>query len=350
MKKIRIGDRLLGEDEPTFIVAEIGVNHNGNLRVAKKLIDAAKESDAEAVKFQAYRTERIVTKYAEKARYQKEATDPRKSQYNMLKKLELKAEDIRELHRYAKKRNIIFLSSAFDKESVDLLDSLDVPAFKVASGEITNFPLLRHIAEKKRPIILSTGLSMLDEIQEALNVIREKGVEDVILLHCVTSYPAKAEEVNLKVMNLLRRSFGFPVGLSDHTLGIAVPVAATVLGAVLIEKHFTLDRNLPGPDHHASLEPIEFEQMVTAIREVERALGNGVKKLTATEEEIKKVARRSIVAKVRIPKGTIIREDMLDYKRPGTGLEPKDSNKIVGKKAKKDIEVDELITFEKILW
>jgi len=350
VKKIRIGDRLLGEDEPTFIVAEIGVNHNGNLRVAKKLIDAAKESDAEAVKFQAYRTERIVTKYAEKARYQKEATDPRKSQYNMLKKLELKAEDIRELHRYAKKRNIIFLSSAFDKESVDLLDSLDVPAFKVASGEITNFPLLRHIAEKKRPIILSTGLSMLDEIQEALNVIREKGVEDVILLHCVTSYPAKAEEVNLKVMNLLRRSFGFPVGLSDHTLGIAVPVAATVLGAVLIEKHFTLDRNLPGPDHHASLEPIEFEQMVTAIREVERALGNGVKKLTATEEEIKKVARRSIVAKVRIPKGTIIREDMLDYKRPGTGLEPKDSNKIVGKKAKKDIEVDELITFEKILW
>ncbi len=349
MKKIRIDDRLLGVGEPTFIVAEIGVNHNGNVHMAKRLIDAAKDAGADSVKFQSFKTERIVTKYAEKARYQKETTDPKKSQYSMLKQLELGNAEMKELHRYAKKRNIIFLSSAFDEESVDLLDSLDVPAFKVASGEITNLPLLRYMAEKKRPMILSTGLSTLDEIEEALKVITKEGVEDIILLHCVTSYPAKEEEANLKVMDLLRRQFGFPVGFSDHTLGITVPIAAAALGAVLIEKHFTLDKTLLGPDHRASLEPTEFKEMVKDIRDVERALGDGVKRLTANEEEIKKAARRSIVAKIRIRKGTIIRENMVDFKRPGTGLEPKNLCRIVGRRTKKDIEPDELITFEKLL-
>jgi N-acetylneuraminate synthase/N,N'-diacetyllegionaminate synthase len=350
VKKIRVGDRLLGEGEPTFIVAEIGVNHNGSLRMAKKLIDVAKNVGADAVKFQAFKAERIVTKYAEKASYQKETTDPQKSQYDMLKKLELEDEEIKELHTCANKRNIIFLSSAFDDESVDLLDSLDVPAFKVASGEVTNFPLLRHMAEKKRPIILSTGLSSLDEIKEALEVFEEKGLEDIVLLHCVTSYPAKAEEANLKVMDLLKRKFGFPVGFSDHTLGIAVPMAAVALGAVLIEKHFTMDKKLPGPDHRVSLEPDEFKQMVMGIKDVEQALGDGVKQLTLQEQEIRKAARRSIVAKIRIRKGTVIREDMLDFKRPGIGLEPKNLRKVIGKEAKKDIEADELITFEKLLW
>jgi N-acetylneuraminate synthase/N,N'-diacetyllegionaminate synthase len=349
VKKIRIDGRLLGVGEPTFIVAEIGVNHNGSVHMARKLIDAAKDAGADSVKFQSFKTERIVTKYAEKAVYQKETTDPKKSQYSMLKRLELGNAEMEELHRYAKKRNIIFLSSAFDEESVDLLDSLDVPAFKVASGEITNLPLLRYMAEKKRPMILSTGLSTLDEIEEALAVITEEGVEDIILLHCVTSYPAKEEEANLKVMDLLRRQFGFPVGFSDHTLGITVPIAAAALGAVLIEKHFTLDRTLPGPDHRASLEPTEFKEMVKDIRGVERALGDGVKRLTANEEEIKKAARRSIVAKIRIRKGIIIRENMVDFKRPGTGLEPKNLCRIVGRRTKKDIEPDELITFEKLL-
>jgi N-acetylneuraminate synthase/N,N'-diacetyllegionaminate synthase len=349
VKKIRIDGRLLGVGEPTFIVAEIGVNHNGSVHMARKLIDAAKDAGADSVKFQSFKTERIVTKYAEKAVYQKETTDPKKSQYSMLKKLELGDAEIKELHRYAQKRNILFLSSAFDEESVDLLDSLDVPAFKVASGELTNLPLLRHMANKKRPMILSTGLSTLDEIEEALAVITEEGVEEIILLHCVTSYPAKEEEANLKVMDLLRRQFGFPVGFSDHTLSITVPIAAAALGAVLIEKHFTLDKTLLGPDHRASLEPTEFKEMVKGIRDVEKALGDGMKRLTANEEEIKKAARRSIVAKTRIPKGTIIRENMVDFKRPGTGLEPKNLCKIVGKRTKKDIEPDELITFEKLL-
>jgi N,N'-diacetyllegionaminate synthase len=267
----------------------------------------------------------------------------------MLKKLELKDADFVELHRYAKKRNIIFLSSAFDEQSVDLLAGLGVSAFKVPSGETTNFPLLRHIAEKKKPIILSTGLSTLDEIGDAIRVMEEKGVEDIVLLHCVTSYPAKAEDVNLRVMDFLKRSFGCPVGFSDHTLGISIPIAATALGAVLIEKHFTLDKKMSGPDHRASLEPDEFKQMVTAIRDVEKAMGDGIRRLTEGEEQIKKAARRSVVARVKIRKGTVIRENMLGFKRPGTGLEPKDLSKILGKKAKKDILADELITLEKLL-
>ena len=350
LKKIRIGDRLIGEGEPTFIVAEIGVNHNGSVKMAKKLIDAAKEVGADAAKFQAFKTDRIVTKYAEKAAYQKETTDPKKSQYNMLKRLELSDAEIKELYGYSRKRNIMFLSSAFDEESVDLLDRLNVPAFKVASGEVTDLPLLRHMATKKRPVILSTGLSTLEEIAEALEIFKAENIEDIVLLHCITSYPARAEEANLKAMDTLRKQFGFPVGFSDHTLGTAVPIAATALGAAFIEKHFTLDNKLSGPDHRASLEPNEFRQMVLDIKNVERALGNGVKKPTAEEEEIKKAARRSIVAKVRIRRGTIIRESMLDFKRPGSGLEPKNLHKVVGKKANKDIETDELITFDKLEW
>jgi len=349
MKKIEIGNKLVGDEQPIFIVAEIGVNHNGDIRLAKKLIDAAKDAGADAVKFQAFKTEKVVTKYAEKAKYQKETTGLSESQYDMIRRLELKDEEIRELYNYAKKNNIIFLSSAFDKESVDLLDNLGVPAFKVASGEITNFPLLRYIAEKKKPIILSTGMSTIGEIEEALEVIREKGVENIVLLHCVTSYPAKIEDVNLRVIEALRCRFKLPVGFSDHTLGITIPIAVAALGAVLVEKHFTLDRTLPGPDHRASLEPDELKDMVRAVRDVEKALGDRVKKPTKDEERIKKVVRRSIVAKMGIPKGTVITEDMLDFKRPGVGIEPKYLNEIIGKKAKKDIKPDGLITFDKLV-
>ena len=349
MKKIKLGDRHIGEDEPCFIIAEAGVNHNGDVRLAKKLIDVSKDAGADAVKFQAFKTEKVVTKYAGKAKYQKEITALSESQYNMIRKLELKDEEFKELFNYAEKNNIIFLSSAFDKDSVDLLDDLGVPAFKVASGEITDFPLLKYIAEKKKPIVLSTGMSTLDEIEDALEVIREKGVEDVVLLHCVTSYPAKIDDAKLRVMGTLRHRFNLPVGFSDHTLGITIPIAAAALGAVLIEKHFTLDRSLPGPDHKASLEPDQLKDMIKAIRDVEKALGDGIKKPTEDEERIKKVVRRSIVAKVRIPKGTIITEDMLDLKRPGVGIEPKYLNDVIGKRTKKDIKPDELITFEKLV-
>ena len=334
--KIRIEDKLIGEEEPCFIIAEAGVNHNGSVELAKKLIDAAKDAGADAVKFQTFKTENVVVKDAQKAEYQKETTGEG-SQYEMIKKLELTEEDFRELADYAEKKDIMFLSSPFDKESVDLLHELDVPAFKVGSGEITNLPLLRYIAKKEKPIILSTGMSTLGEIEEALDVIRSEGVEDIILLHCVSNYPARIEDVNLRAMGTLKQAFKLPVGFSDHTLGITAPIAAVALGACVIEKHFTLDRNLPGPDHKASLEADELKEMVKAIREVEKALGDGIKRPTKEEEEIKKVARRSIVAKVDISKGAIITEDMLDVKRPGTGIEPKYLKFIIGRKTKEDI-------------
>ena len=345
--KIRIEDKLIGEEEPCFIIAEAGVNHNGSVELAKKLIDAAKDAGADAVKFQTFKTENVVVKDAQKAEYQKETTGEG-SQYEMIKKLELAEEDFRELADYAKEKDIMFLSSPFDKESVDLLHELDVPAFKVGSGEITNLPLLRYIAKKGKPIILSTGMSTLGEIEEALDVIRSEGVEDIILLHCVSNYPARIEDVNLRAMGTLKQAFKLPVGFSDHTLGITAPIAAVALGACVIEKHFTLDRNLPGPDHKASLEPDELKEMVKDIREVEKALGNGIKKPTKEEEEVKKVARKSIVAKVDISKGAIITEEMLDVKRPGTGIEPKYLKFIIGRKTKEDIKKDDVIRFEMI--
>jgi len=338
---------LVGDGEPVFVVAEAGVNHNGSISLGKKLVDAAKKAEADAVKFQTFKTEKVVTKYAKKADYQKLA-GPDESQYEMLKKLELKHEEFAELSNYAKKKDIIFLSSAFDKESVDLLDNLGVPAFKVASGEIVNFPLLRHIARKKKPIILSTGMSAIEEIGDALEVIGKEGAKEIILLHCVTSYPARIEDANLKTIQTLRKRFKLPVGFSDHTLGITVPVAAAALGAVLIEKHFTLDKKLPGPDHKASLEPDELKEMIAAIKDAKKALGTGIRRLTKEEKKIKNLVRRSVVAKANIPKGTIITEDMLDTKRPGSGIDPRHMNLIIGKRAKKNIAADELITFEKL--
>ena len=333
-------------ENATFIIAEAGVNHNGDINLAKKLIEAAKDAGVDAVKFQTFKAENAVTKNVEKAEYQKETTGTEESQYDMLKKLELTEYDFKELADYAKDKDILFISSPFDKESVDLLDEIGVPVYKVASGEITNFPLLKYIAEKGKPIILSTGMATLGEIEDALRVIKEMGVDDVVLLHCVTSYPAKMEDVNLRVLETLRHAFKLPVGFSDHTLGTTVPIAAISLGAVVIEKHFTLDKNLPGPDHKASLEPDELEEMVVAIRDVEKALGDGIKRPTKEEEEIKKVVRRSVVAKIDIPKGTTIAEDMLDVKRPGTGIAPKYIDIIVGKKAKENIKKDEIVTWK----
>ena len=346
--KVKVGDRLIGEGKPCFIIAEAGVNHNGSIKLAKKLIDAAKDAGADAVKFQTFKTEKIVIKNAEKAKYQKETTGVGESQYGMLKKLELTEEDFRELADHAKEKEILFLSSPFDKESVDLLYELDVPAFKIGSGEITNFPLLKHIAKKGKTIILSTGMATLGEVEEALNVIRSEGVEKVILLHCVSNYPARIEDVNLRAMETLKHAFKLPVGFSDHTLGITASIAAVALGACVIEKHFTLDRNLIGPDHKASLEPDELKEMVKTIRDVEKALGDWIKRPTINEEEIKKIARRSIIAKMDISEGTVITEDMLDIKRPGTGIEPKYFDFVIGMRAKKDIKKSDIVTWKMI--
>ncbi len=343
--KVRIGDSLIGEGEPCFVIAEAGVNHNGDINLAKKLIDVAREAGADAVKFQTFKAEEVVTQSAEKARYQKQTTGAGESQFEMIKKLELAEADFEELYRYAQKKGLLFLSSPFDKGSVDFLDKLGVAALKIPSGEITNFPLLRHIANKKKPIILSTGMSTLEEIEEALAVIQKEGLTEIVLLYCVSSYPAKTEEMNLRAMETLKHAFKLPVGLSDHTLGVTVPVAAIALGACVIEKHFTLDKSLPGPDHRASLEPDELKAMIKAIRDVAGALGDGVKKPTVDEEGNKKVARRSIVARVDIPRGATITEGMLAIKRAGGGLAPKDLEKLYGARAKDGFKKDEAISW-----
>ena len=347
MISVRIVDKIIGDGEPCFIIAEAGVNHNGDIELAKELIDAARNAGADAVKFQTFKAEKVVTQSAEKAEYQKETTE-KGSQYEMIKKLELTEEDFNDLADYAKKKNIVFLSSPFDKESVDLLDEINVPVFKVASGELTNFPLLTHIAKKEKPIILSTGMTTLGEVEEALNVIRSEGVNDIILLHCVSDYPAKMKDVNLRAMETLKRAFKLPVGFSDHTRGITVPIAAVALGACVMEKHFTLDKNLSGPDHKASLEPNELKEMVQAIRDVEKALGDGIKRPTKNEGAVKRVVRRSIVARVDIHDGTIITSDMIEVKRPGTGIEPKYMKLVVGKRAKINIKKDDLITWNEL--
>lgn len=348
MKKVKIGNKLIGEDEPCFIIAEAGVNHNGEVSLAKKLIDIAQEAGVDAVKFQTFRAEQVVTRDARKAAYQMKTTDAEESQYEMIRKLELSEEAFKDLFAYAQEKGIIFLSSPFDNESVDLLNGLGVPALKVASGEITNFPLLRYIAKKGKPIILSTGMATLVEVEEALATIQREGMNDIVLLHCVSSYPAKIEDTNLRAMETLKHTCKLPVGLSDHTLGITIPIAAVALGACVIEKHFTTDKNLPGPDHGASLEPDELKQMVRAIRDVERARGDGIKQPTKEEQETKKAVRRSLIAKVDIPQGTTITEEMLGAKRPGIGIEPKHLEKIVGATAKKDIKKDNRITWSEI--
>lgn len=348
LQLIEIGGRQVGFGEPCFIIAEAGVNHNGRLEMARQLVDTAVQAGVDAVKFQTFKAENVVTRSADKAEYQKDTTGTEESQYEMIKKLELSEEDFKDLFAYAREKGITLLSSPFDKGSVDLLDALGVPAYKIPSGEITNFPLLKYIARKNKPIILSTGMSTLEEIEEALKVIQKEGTQDIILLHCVTSYPAKIEDTNLMAMETLRQTFSLPVGLSDHTLGVTIPIAAVALGACVIEKHFTLDTNLPGPDHRASLEPDELKQMVRAIRDVERAKGDGVKKPTKEEEETKKAVRRSIVASTDISPGMRITEELVELKRSNFGLEPKYLKEIVGKVAKETIKQGEGMTFKKV--
>ncbi len=344
----KIQDRLIGQDNPCFIIAEAGVNHNADLKMAKKMIDCAVDAGADAIKFQTFSADTLVTKTAQKAEYQKDTTGCVESQYQMIKNLELSYDEFKILSKYAKKKGIIFLSTPFDNESVDFLNDLDIPAFKIPSGEITNFPLLAQIASKKKPVILSTGMSNLAEIEEATTFLKNNGAKDIFLLHCVTNYPADIREVNLRAMDTIRCAFKLPVGYSDHTMGITISIAAVVMGACIIEKHFTLDRNLPGPDHRASLEPDELKNLVLAIREVELGKGSGLKKSTPEEEKNKLVIRKSLVAKKDISMGEQITVDMLTVKRPGTGIEPRYYSKIIGSKAIRSISKDELIEWHDI--
>ena len=328
-----------------LIIAEAGVNHNGSLDMAHKLIDAAVDAGVNIVKFQTFITDSIVSKWTEKAAYQKVTTDADESQFEMIKKLELSRDAHIELIDHCEKKGIEFLSSPCDLDSIDLLHELKLKRFKIPSGEITNLPYLRHIGSFSKPIILSTGMSTLSEIEWALNILGKAGTsrEQITVLHCNTEYPTPMKDVNLKAMLTIRDELDVKVGYSDHTLGIEISTAAVALGATIIEKHFTLDRNLPGPDHRASLEPEELNAMVQAIHNIEKALGDGVKQPSPSESSNLAVIRKSIVAAEKIKKGDFFSKENLIIKRPGTGISPVKWDELIGTRSKRDFNLDELI-------
>ncbi len=334
------------EQNHVFIIAEAGVNHNGNLALAKKLVEAAAEAGADAVKFQTFKTEEIVAASAPKASYQTKNTSSEETQYKMLKKLELSENDFFKLQDHCAKHGIAFMSTPFDHSSIDLLVKMGLEIFKIPSGEITNLPYLRKIGSLQKKLILSTGMSDLAEVKAAVDVLLDSGTtkKHLILLHCNTQYPTPFEDVNLPAMNTLKTFFGLKIGYSDHTLGIEVSIAAVALGARVIEKHFTLDKKMTGPDHQASLEPKELKRMVQSIRNTEKAMGSREKRPTTSELRNRPVARKSIIAAQPIAKGVKFSEENLTVKRPGTGISPMNWDTIIGKSATKDFNKDELIT------
>ena len=345
---IKINNRKIGKNQPVLIIAEAGVNHNGSLRLAKKMVATAKKTGADAIKFQTFKAEDLVLRHAPKAEYQKK-TVPGKSQFEMLKELELSETEFEELFNYCKKQKIIFLSTPFDFKSAEFLYKLGVSAFKIGSGDLTNLPLLTQVARYRKPVILSTGMATLEEVKEAVRTIYLSGNKKLILLHCTSNYPAKYRDVNLRAMDTLKQRFNIIVGYSDHTQGIEVTIAAVAKEACVIERHFTLDKTLPGPDHKASLEPDEFREMVSSIRNIEKALGRSTKKPTKTELRIKKVIRKSIVATKDIPKRMKITKKMLAIKRPGTGIKPKYLDQLIGRQARRNIKKDTIITWGKVV-
>ncbi len=326
-----------------YIIAEAGVNHNGNLELAKKLVDAAAEAGADAVKFQTFVPENIVSRYAEKADYQKETTDKAESQLDMLRKLMLKKEWHQVLIDYAKAKGIQFISTPFDLESIDFLATLNLPLYKIPSGEITNLPYLEKVGKLGKPVILSTGMSDMGEVKEAVGILKNNGCPKVSVLHCNTQYPTPYEDVNLAVMNSLKEELKLEIGYSDHTLGIEVPIAAVAMGATIIEKHFTLDKSMEGPDHKASLEPNELIAMVRGIRNIEKAFGTGDKRVTESEAANKAVVRKSIVARRDIKQGEVFSDNNITVKRPGTGISPMRWYEVIGKTAIHDFKEDEKI-------
>lgn len=331
--------------EETFIIAEAGVNHNGDITLAKQLVDVAVESGVDAVKFQTFSAENLVCQNTPKAEYQKQRTVSDESQFDMLKKLELDPDAHRILINHCRNRGVQFLSSPFDLESIDLLNELGMDTFKIPSGEITNLPYLRKLGGLKKRTILSTGMSTMAEIEAAIHVLFASGLDKnmLALLHCNTEYPTPMADVNLRAIQTMADHFNISVGYSDHTLGIEIPIAAVALGARVIEKHFTLDKKMPGPDHAASLEPLELVSMVKAIRNLEQALGDGVKRPTPSEEKNRSVARKSIVAKQSIRKGDLLTAENLIAKRPGVGISPMEWDRIVGTRAVKSFHPDEKI-------
>lgn len=343
---VEISGRRVGPGERCFIIAEAGVNHNGSMELARKLVEVAAESGADAVKFQSFKSNKLVTATAPKAAYQAKQSDQAESQFEMLRKLELSSEAQRELQELCRQRQIFFLSTPFEEESADYLDQLGIGAFKIPSGEVINLPFLAHVARKKKPIILSTGMSTLAEVAAAVRIIRETGNAQIVLLQCTSNYPADPADANLRAMNAMAQEFKVPVGYSDHTTGHEVALAAVALGACVIEKHFTLDHALPGPDHKISLEPKELREFVRAVRTVESALGTGEKKPASSEADIAAVARKSLVSACDIPANSMITLEMIAARRPGTGLSPALHDQLVGRKTRVSIPADTVLTLD----
>ncbi len=334
----------------TYVIAEAGVNHNGSLETAFRLIDAAKESGADCVKFQTFKAEQLVTTTSPKAKYQTIVTDATESQYEMLKKLELDFNDFKVLKDYCAKKNIDFLSTPYNKEDADLLNNLNVSTFKIASGQLTELPFLKYVASKKKTMIISTGMATMAEVFSAVEVIRETGNEDIIALQCTTNYPSAIEDANILAMNSIRHACKVRVGYSDHVQNNYACFAAVALGAELIEKHFTLDKSMVGPDHSSSLNPGEFKELVEGIRNIEKSLGNGIKKPSRAEVENAVGMKRSIVVLKDLTEGTILAEADLGFKRPSTGLAPNFLPLILGKKLKRSMQKDEPLKFDSIEW
>jgi N,N'-diacetyllegionaminate synthase len=348
MNTISIADRNIGGNHPVFIIAEAGVNHNGDLDTAYRLIDAAADAGADAVKFQTFKAEKLVSRSAEMADYQAKNLGKRSSQLEMLQKLELQYQDHRQLKEYAEKKGLIFMSTPFDEESIDFLGNLGLVAFKAGSGDLTNLPYLRKMAKWGRPMIISTGMAVMPECIKAVETIREIGDPGLVVLHCTTNYPCPESEVNLLAMRSMAKTLNCLVGYSDHTDGILVPQLAVAAGACLIEKHFTLDRNMEGPDHKASLEPASLREMVAMIRRIEKIMGHGEKVPNASELKIMEAARKSVVASCDIVAGTVLRADMLCIKRPGNGITPEKIDEVIGRRLNQSISADTVLQWHMV--
>lgn len=344
--EFQISGHTIGANQPCFIIAEAGVNHNGDLDLAHQLVDVAIDAGADAIKFQTFRAERLVSAGAPKATYQLATTSAGESQFEMLRRLELDADAHAALIAHCRDRHILFLSTPFDEASADLLETLGVPAFKTPSGEITNLPYLGHVARKNKPMIVSSGMAFLGEVEAAVRTIEAAGNHAFALLHCISNYPASPADINLRAMQTMACAFNVAVGYSDHTPGIEVSLAAVALGACIVEKHFTIDRNLPGPDHQASVKPAELAALVRGIRIVEAALGDGRKQPAASEANTAAVARKSLVAAYDIPAGAALTETMIAFKRPGTGLPPAMREFLIGRVVHKAISAGTLLTLD----
>jgi len=349
IKPVKVGNRLIGPGQPCFIVAEAGVNHNGDINLAHRLVDAAAKAGADAVKFQTYSPESVIARNAPKPAYQHQTTPTDESQFEMAEKLALSYQDFRGIKSLADELGIVFLSTPIAPEDVDFLVALGTPALKVASMDIVNYPMLDYIGRQKVPVIASTGMATLGEVESAIDMLRQAGCSEIVLLHCVTNYPARDDEANLRVMDTLAQAFQVPVGFSDHTTGTAVPVAAVARGACMIEKHFTLDRGLPGPDHTSSLEPPAFKTMVDDIRAVESALGSPVKIPLPVEIENRRVMRRSVVASVDLPAGTVLKREHLALKRPGDGLGASFIQFLVGRQLVRFVPRDDKLSLDDLI-